>query len=51
VKHGSKKNASQIDAISGATISSRAVGRMLEKSVRSVTPVVLKNLERIEKGQ
>jgi electron transport complex protein RnfG len=51
VKHGSKKNASQIDAISGATISSRAVGRMLDKSVRSVTPVVLKNLDRIEKGQ
>ena len=33
VKHGAKKNAWEIDAISGATISSRAVGRMLQKSV------------------
>ena len=50
VKHGTKKSASEIDAISGATISSRAVGRMLEKSVEDMTPVVLKNLDRIERG-
>jgi electron transport complex protein RnfG len=50
VKHGSKKNAWEIDAISGATISSRAVGRMLAKSVQDVVPVVLKNRDRIEKG-
>jgi electron transport complex protein RnfG len=51
VKHGSKKNAWEIDAISGATISSRAVGRMLAKSVQDVVPVVLKNRGRIEKGE
>ena len=51
VRHGTKKSAWEIDAISGATISSRAVGRMLNKSVQSVTPVVLKNLGRIEKGE
>jgi electron transport complex protein RnfG len=50
VKHGSKKNPWEIDAISGATISSRAVGRMLDKSVNDVVPVVLKNRDRIEKG-
>ncbi|MDE3197969.1 MAG: FMN-binding protein [Acidobacteriota bacterium] len=50
VKHGTKKHPWEIDAISGATISSRAVGRMLEKSVEDMTPVVLKNLERIERG-
>jgi electron transport complex protein RnfG len=50
VKHGSKKNPWEIDAISGATISSRAVGRMLARSVKDVLPVVLKNRERIEKG-
>ncbi len=50
VKHGTKKNAWEIDAISGATISSRAVGRMLQKSVEDVTPVILKNLDRIERG-
>jgi electron transport complex protein RnfG len=50
VKHGTKKNAWEIDAISGATISSRAVGRMLEKSVRSVTPAIQRNLDRIKRG-
>lgn len=51
VKHGSKKNPWEIDAISGATISSRAVGRMLEESVKSTAPVIARNLDRIEKGQ
>lgn len=51
VKHGTKKNAWEVDAISGATISSRAVGRMLQKSVQNVTPVIQKNLDRIERGQ
>jgi electron transport complex protein RnfG len=51
VKHGSKKNAWEIDAISGATISSRAVGKLIGTSVQDVIPVVRKNLERIERGQ
>jgi len=51
VKHGSKKNAWEIDAISGATISSRAVGRMLQKSVAGVAPVIQRNLDRIKRGQ
>lgn len=51
VKHGAKKNPWEIDAISGATISSRAVGRMLQKSAASVAPVVQRNLERIRRGQ
>jgi electron transport complex protein RnfG len=51
VKHGTKKNAWEIDAISGATISSRAVGRMLQKSVQDVVPVVIRNRERIERGK
>jgi electron transport complex protein RnfG len=51
VKHGTKKNPWEIDAISGATISSRAVGRMLEGSVHSTAPVVARNLDRIERGQ
>ena len=50
VKHGTKKNPWEIDAISGATISSRAVGRMLQKSVQDVVPVIRKNMERIERG-
>lgn len=50
VKHGTKQNPWEIDAISGATISSRAVGRMLQKSVADMTPVIEKNLDRIKRG-
>lgn len=51
VKHGTKKNPWEIDALSGATISSRAVGRMLDQSIRSVAPVIARNLDRIERGK
>ena len=51
VKHGAKKNDWEIDAISGATISSRAVGRMLQKSVALTAPVIENNRGRIERGQ
>lgn len=51
VKHGAKKDPWEIDAISGATISSRAVGRMLEGSIKSTAPVVTRNLERIKRGE
>jgi electron transport complex protein RnfG len=50
VKHGTKQNPWEIDAISGATISSRAVGRMLQKSVQDMAPVIEKNLDRIKRG-
>jgi electron transport complex protein RnfG len=50
VKHGTKKNAWEIDAISGATISSRAVGRMLQNSALEMGPIVEKNLDRIRRG-
>jgi electron transport complex protein RnfG len=51
VKNGTKKNPWEIDAISGATISSRAVGRMLHKSAEQLLPVITKNRSRIEKGE
>jgi Na+-translocating ferredoxin:NAD+ oxidoreductase subunit G len=50
VKHGTKKNPWEIDAISGATISSRAVGRLLANSIREMEPVIQRNKERIERG-
>lgn len=50
VKHGAKRNAWEIDAISGATISSRAVGRMLDRSAGRLAPVIRRNLARIQKG-
>lgn len=50
VKHGTKRNPWEIDAISGATISSRAVGRALQKSVTAAVPAITRNLDRIERG-
>ena len=50
VKHWAKKNAWEIDVISGAIISSRAVGRMLRKYIQDVAPVIAKNPDRIKRG-
>jgi Na+-translocating ferredoxin:NAD+ oxidoreductase subunit G len=50
VKNGTKKNPWEIDAISGATISSRAVGRMLQKSIQQMGPIVARNLQRLQEG-
>ena len=44
VKKGAKQQAWQIDAITGATISSKAVGRMLNQSARAWLAIVRKNL-------
>ena len=48
VKHGKKTHPWEIDAISGATISSRAVADMLRKSTDSVIPLLEKNLATLE---
>jgi len=45
VKAGSKTQPWQIDAISGATITSKAVAKMLDQSAQSVLPVLQANLE------
>ncbi len=50
VKSGTKKNRWEVDAISGATISSRAIGRLLNKSAKEMIPVIQRNLQRIEQG-
>jgi Na+-translocating ferredoxin:NAD+ oxidoreductase subunit G len=47
VKHGTKKHPWQIDAISGATISSKAVGRALDQSAEAVLPKVVPALEKL----
>ncbi len=44
VRHGTKKNPWEIDAISGSTITSNAVGRMFNKSGQKLHPVISKNL-------
>ncbi len=45
VKHGTKRHPWEIDAISGATISSKAVGRALNLSAKRILPLLAPNLE------
>jgi electron transport complex protein RnfG len=47
VKHGSKRNPWEIDAISGATISSKAVGKALNQSAKQVLPPLMRELEKL----
>lgn len=47
VKHGRKRNPWEIDAISGATISSKAVGKALNRSASQVVPPLMKELEKL----
>jgi electron transport complex protein RnfG len=51
VKHGAKKSRWQIDGITGATISSKAVGRLLNNSTPRRLPAVLNNLPRLKEGR
>ncbi|GFO71449.1 electron transport complex protein RnfG [Bathymodiolus japonicus methanotrophic gill symbiont] len=51
VRHGTKKHDWQIDAISGSTITSNAIGRMLNKSAQKLIPVLIKNLEVLKQGK
>jgi len=48
VKHGTKTEPWQIDAISGATISSRAVARMLNDSAQQMVPEIMTYLDRLQ---
>ena len=48
VKHGSKSHPWQIDAISGATISSTAVGKMLNQSAQHLLPLLLPHIKEIQ---
>ncbi len=47
VKQGTKTNPWQIDAISGATITSRAVGKALDDSARALLPKLVPELEKL----
>jgi len=46
VKHGKKDQPWQIDAISGATISSNAIGKMLNESAQHIIPLVHEQLNK-----
>lgn len=47
VKHGAKTSPWQIDAIAGATITSRAVGRAINDSAQALLPRLLPNLDKL----
>jgi electron transport complex protein RnfG len=47
VKHGTKTGAWQIDAISGATVTSKAVGRGINESTQTLLPRLLPHLEKL----
>ena len=49
VKSGQKKNAWEVDGITGATISSRAIGNILGTSTQEMVPMIFKNKEVFEK--
>jgi electron transport complex protein RnfG len=49
VKHGTKTQPWQIDAISGATVTSRAVGRGINDAAQLLLPRLVPNLDRLEK--
>ena len=48
VKHGTKQNPWQIDAIAGATITSRAVGKGINEAAQALLPRLVPNLEQLK---
>ncbi|PPQ32614.1 FMN-binding protein [Rhodoblastus sphagnicola] len=49
VKHGTKAQAWQIDAISGSTVTSRAVGKGINEAAQQLLPRLVPKLDRLEK--
>ncbi|HNA83858.1 MAG TPA: FMN-binding protein [Thiobacillaceae bacterium] len=47
VKHGTKQNPWEIDAISGATVTSKAVGRGINESAQKLLPLLVPNLDKL----
>jgi Na+-translocating ferredoxin:NAD+ oxidoreductase subunit G len=50
VKHGSKQNPWEIDAISGATVTSRAVAKGINDSAGKLIPMLLPHLQQLQAG-
>jgi electron transport complex protein RnfG len=51
VKNGTKKKPWEIDGITGATISSKAIGSILADSTRQMVPLINRDKAILEKGQ
>jgi len=50
VKSGAKTNPWEVDGITGATISSRAIGDILMKSTANIVPTISANVDKIKAG-
>ena len=48
VKHGTKTQPSQIDAIAGATVTSKAVGRGINESAQNLLPKLVRHIEQLK---
>jgi Na+-translocating ferredoxin:NAD+ oxidoreductase subunit G len=48
VKHGSKQNAWEIDAIAGATVTSKAVGKGINDSAQKLLPLLVPHLDKLK---
>ena len=51
VKHGTKQNPWEIDAIAGATVTSKAVGRGINDSAQKLLPLLLPHLDALQGGK
>jgi electron transport complex protein RnfG len=51
MKHGSKQNPWEIDAIAGATVTSKAVGRGINESAQKLLPLLVPNLDKLRGGK
>ena len=51
VKHGSKQNAWEIDAISGATVTSKAVGKGINDSAQKLLPLLVPHMNTLQGGK
>jgi len=51
VKHGKKTHPWQIDAISGATVTSKAIGKALSTSAQRIIPLIVKYLPQLKEGK
>ncbi len=51
VKHGSKQNPWEIDAISGATVTSKAVGRGINASAQALLPLLFPHVDELRSAK
>ncbi len=49
VKHGTKKNPWEIDAIAGATVTSKAVGRGINESAQKLLPLLVPHVDNVSR--